>query len=430
VAQEAALLRKRVGCQMQELEGRHRPRERAQLAQIAERSPRTLRAWKKKPRGGRPGRPPHSLEESDRARRLVIAELRLQGWTASTNAIDVALKTRNVPTRLTRRWVREVKQAIADDKHAYIQEMRVRVLVLGPDVMTAIDTTHVCREDVPAPPTSSSPVEVLSLESSEESNSVLPSDATKHLQPPASRGQTTVSRGRIGGGSPWKAGCRAGRRRRGRAIQAVMAIDVATTLKLGFKIVHAPTGQDVIDVLIAIREKRGTFPLVLMSDNGPENVNADVGPFLEKNFIIHLRNLPRTPRHNPAAERSHREVKAEAELDMQTLDPGLDLVERVRISIGRAVDRLNNHRRRESRAWKTAAQVDIDLPRSYTVVARDDFYAVASAAMRMARDSPGSARQQRLAERWALYTIMEGFGLIKIFRGGIPITTLKAAGLT
>jgi transposase InsO family protein len=166
-----------------------------------------------------------------------------------------------------------------------------------------------------------------------------------------------------------------------------MAVDVATTLKLGFRIVHAPTGQDVISLLIAIRTERGTFPLVLMSDNGPENVNVDVEPFLEKHRIIHLRNLPRPPRHNPAVERSHREVKAEAEVDMQTLDPAIDLVERVRISIGRAVVRLNNHRRRESRQWKTAAQLDTDLPRPYAVVGRDVFYAVASAANRLLRRS-------------------------------------------
>jgi transposase InsO family protein len=353
----------------------------------------------------------------------VISELRIQGWTASTNAIDIALKTRNVPTRLTRIWVRAVKQAIDADRHAYVQDRRLHIEVLGPDVITAIDATHAARQPV---------VEVAAAPStsSGEPNSDLLSDANESVETPASRGEMTRSRRRARAGSPCRGACRATRRRRGRAIQAVMAVDVATTLKLGFKIVHAPKGQDVIDVLIAIREERGTFPLVLMSDNGPENVNADVEPFLEKNLIIHLRNLPRTPRHNPAVERSHREVKAEAKLDMLTLDPGLDLVERVRISIGSAVDRLNNHRRRESRGWKTAAQVDIDLPRSYTVVARDDFYAVASAAMRMARDSPGSARYRRLAERWALYTVMEGFGLIKIFRGGVPITALKAAGLT
>jgi transposase InsO family protein len=420
---QAASLRERIGLQMQELEGRQRPRERSQLAQVAKRSPRTLRTWKKKPRGERPGRPPHSLEKSDRARRLVIAELRLQGWTASTNAIDVALKLRNVPTRLTRTWVGAVKQAIAADKHAYMQEMRVRVLVLGPDVMTAIDATHVCREPV---------VEITPAlsESSGKTNGDLPSNANEGIETAASRSETTRSRGRAGAGSPCRGACRAARRRRGRAIQALMAIDVATTLKLGFKIVHAPTGRNVIDLLIAIRAERGTFPLVLMSDNGSENVNDDVEPFLEENRIIHLRNLPRTPRHNPAVERSHREVKAEARLDMQSLDPALDLVERVRISIGRAVHRLNHHRRRESREWKTAAQLDTDLPRPYTVVARDVFYAVASAAMRMARDSPGPARQQRLAERWALYTVMEAFGLIKLFRGGVPITALKAAGLT
>jgi transposase InsO family protein len=205
-----------------------------------------------------------------------------------------------------------------------------------------------------------------------------------------------------------------------------MAVDVATMLKLGLKVVHAPRGQDVVALLETIRALRGEYPLVVATDGGSENVNHEVAPFLERNKIIHLRNLPRTPQHNPWIERSNREVKAEAALEMAELDPALPLMERFTIGAGRAVARLNVERPRQSREWKTAAQLDNALPRAYHVVARDVFYAVASAAMRAARASPGSARQQRLAERWALFRVMEGFGLVKLFRGGVPITAVKA----
>ena len=210
-----------------------------------------------------------------------------------------------------------------------------------------------------------------------------------------------------------------------------MAVDVATMLKLGFKIVHAPTGQDVIDLLIAIRAEARHVPA---RPHDRQRLRER-----ERRRRGVPRGAPDHPSAQPAAVRRGTTPPSSGATGRSRPRPNSTCRASTLPSTSsngsgsasaRAVDRLNHHRRRESREWKTAAQLDIDLPRPYTVVARDVFYAVASAAMRMARDSPGSTRQQRLAERWALYTVMEGFGLIKLFRGGVPITALKAEGLT
>jgi transposase InsO family protein len=419
--QEAAT-RERIGLKLQKMKGRHRPRKRAHFADAAGRSLRTLRAWKKMPRGGRLGRPPHSLEKRRWSRLMVFAELATQGVTSSARLIDRALRPLGVPTILTREFVGEIKRSIRREARLQAKERRLHVEVLAADAITSLDGTHVVREPIAS--TAAAPAE----SPTKTSAACLYGDPAR--EPPAAQGEGRHPRGRRAGGAPCKGACRAARRRRGRAIQALMAVDVATMLKLPFKVVHAPTGKDVIDLLVAIRAERGVFPLVIATDNGSENVNHDVDPFLREHQIIHLRNLPRTPRHNPHVERSHREVKVEAELEIECLDLSIPLRDRVAISITRATARLNSERGRESRGWKTAAQLDIAMPRAYTVVARDVFYAAASAAMQAARDSPGSTRQQRLAERWALYAVMEAFGLIKLFRGGVPITALKPEGIT
>lgn len=402
--------------------GKH-PKLRANLAKNAGRTPRTIRNWRRNPQGGRPGRPPRPQVERDWARLMVFSELAAQRITASGRSIDRALRPLGVPSKLTFEYVAELKGKHAREARKHAKGRRLHVEVLAADAITSLDGTHVGREPVASP--AAAPTE-----SSEAASAAPGPDGDQSRETPAPQGEGRHPRGRRAVGSPCMGACRAARRRRGRAIQALMAVDVATMLKLPFKVVHAPTGKDVIDLLVAIRAERGVFPLVIATDNGSENVNEDVDPFLKEHQIIHLRNLPRTPRHNPHVERSHREVKAEAALEIECLDLSIPLRVRVAMSITRATARLNSERARESRNWKTAAQLDTAMPRAYTVVARDVFYAAASAAMQAARDSPGSTRQQRLAERWALYAVMEGFGLIKLFRGGVPITALKAEGIT
>jgi transposase InsO family protein len=421
MGEATALMRERIGMAAQRLGSHKCPKERAELAEVAGRTPRTIRYWKKNPRGGRPGRPPRSVDERAWARLMVFSELAAQKITASASSIDRALRPLGVARRLTFEFVPEFKEAAAREAREEAAARRLHVEVCATDAIASVDGTHAGRE-----PVTEAPEETAASESPEKMSVASSSECLKGIEPPASRGERRRSRGRAGIGSPCKGARRAAHRRRGRAVQALMAVDVATMLKLGFKVVHASCGQDVIDLLIAIRAERGDYPLAISTDNGSENVNDDVETFLEEHRIIHLRNLPRTPRHNPWIERNNREVKAEAKIEMADLDPAIPLIERVAIGIDRAAARLNAERPRQSRGWKTAAQLDNAIPRAYDLVARDVFYAVARAAMQAARASPGSVRQQRLAERWALFRVMEDFGLVKLFRGGVPITAAKA----
>jgi transposase InsO family protein len=348
----------------------------------------------------------------------VLGELRIQGFTAHGRAIERGLAGRDVPKRLIRDSVREIKRTMERDAHAYREERMTRIEVLHSGTVTAIDTTHVAREPVDeqgAP-------QAGSTDFPQETTSEARREGREGAETPGPRGEREASREQSVAETAGKA--------RGRAIQALIAVDVATTFKLAFKIVRAPCGQDVIDMLVAIKEARGSFPFVLVSDNGTENVNAEVKAFLEQHQIVHLRNAPHTPRHNPSVERAHREVKAEAVLDLAVMDTAVPLFERIRASIGQAVNRLNTARLRESRGWKTAAQLDTELRAPYAVVDRNAFYAVACSAARAARSIPGSARDQRLAERWATLRVMEAFGLVKLFRGGVPITAIEAERVT
>ncbi len=352
---------------------------------------------------------------------MVFSELAAQKITASASSIDRVLRPLGVARRLTFEYVAAFKRSAAREAAEARAARRLHVEVCASDAIASLDGTHAGRESAEA---AAEPVP--SSQSPGKPDAALLCEGLKGVATAAPRGEGRPPRARSGAGSPCKGASRAARRRRGRAIQLLMAVDVASILKLPFKVVHASRGQDVIDVLNAIKAERGEYPFVVATDNGSENVNDDVALFLEENEIIHLRNVPHTPRHNPWVERSHREVKAEAALEMADLDPGLPLITRIAIGARRATARLNEERPRSSRGWKTAIQLDKALPHAYDVVARDVFYPVARAAMQAGKAAHRSTRAQRLAERWALFRVMEDFGLVKLFRGGVPITAVKA----
>src|SRR4030095_2775494 len=81
-------------------------------------------------------------------------------------------------------------------------------------------------------------------------------------------------------------------------------------LAVGYSI----TGERVVALLQHAAFRQGFLPLVVASDNGSENCNADMENFLERHHIIALWNEPHTPQHNPWSERGIRELKADAEL--------------------------------------------------------------------------------------------------------------------
>ncbi|MBC8406277.1 MAG: DDE-type integrase/transposase/recombinase [Planctomycetes bacterium] len=211
-------------------------------------------------------------------------------------------------------------------------------------------------------------------------------------------------------------GLQAGRERRAK-VTAEIAKDLATLGYTGLKVCGAAKGKDVLFLLMEAKRKRGHLPLVLSVDNGSENVNRLVLDYLKKERVVVLRNLPRTPQHNGAAERAVREVRKycglRAENQVQVKEVEKRMREKLKL--------LNETLPRGSRGWKTSNELARALQAGYDVVDRDCFYQAACNAQQEAVLGLKGARAVRLAERMAIMQTLVRFGLAEITRGGVPI---------
>ena len=72
---------------------------------------------------------------------------------------------------------------------------------------------------------------------------------------------------------------------------------------LGLSIGPPAQGLYVTRLLEQVAEQRGGCPFVIQADNGSENKNPEVAACLERARVIVLWHEPRTPQHNPRAER-------------------------------------------------------------------------------------------------------------------------------
>jgi hypothetical protein len=211
-----------------------------------------------------------------------------------------------------------------------------------------------------------------------------------------------------------------GRDATGTPVQAEVLRDAATTELVATAAVAAPTASDVIAALERARDERGVHPLVFQSDGGPENIAAEVADYLRAHRIIHLRNLPHTPQHNAGTERSHRELKAALDLDpTRPLPPATDPSWGPRLDT--ACRTLNHHLPRQSRHWMTATAYAATLACWYHLTLRDRFYQATCSAIQEALRGLEDPRARRKAEREAILSTMERFGLIKRTRGDAPL---------
>jgi hypothetical protein len=88
------------------------------------------------------------------------------------------------------------------------------------------------------------------------------------------------------------------------------------------------------------RRETGEAPLVLASDNGPENKGA-LERWCQRHGVTRLWNLPRTPEHNPWIEHGHGELKGACGLGKgAVLDSHVDAARR----LAGAAERLDRHR--------------------------------------------------------------------------------------
>lgn len=176
----------------------------------------------------------------------------------------------------------------------------------------------------------------------------------------------------------------------------------------------AVTEEDVIALLEQGRAERGTLPLALQRDNGGAYRGGKLARYLAKNRVVVLRSRPRTPTDNGATERAVRDVKGESGLGR-----GVELssVEEAQARLEAAREVLDGGLLRGSRGYRTARELDGEMPGWYPRVDRETFYAECCAAIGEAVLGASGARAVRVAEREAILRTLEAFGLIRRTRG-------------
>ncbi len=208
-------------------------------------------------------------------------------------------------------------------------------------------------------------------------------------------------------------GAQIGRRSDGTAIESQIVKDRGSLITVGLTTGKPAQGRDVVGLLSRLKAARG-LPLVLGSDNGSAYVCEETQAYLKNEKVIHLPSLPRTPQHNGSAEVGIGEIKRCAQLKAAWITTAA-------AAHAKAVNAalvLNNNRLRQSKGFKTGAQLDETLVVSYHQVERGQFYEECSRRIEEAQLGISSWREKRMAKRDAIFETMERYGLVRRHGGG------------
>jgi len=218
-----------------------------------------------------------------------------------------------------------------------------------------------------------------------------------------------------------------GRDAGGGEVQAEALRDVASTRTLALSIGAPATSAEVIALLEQALVARGGAPLVWLTDNGSPYCSAALTAWCTEHDVVHLRTLPYTPEHNAACEHGHGELKREAELGKGTrIDSLVDAAH----ALAAARERLDGHRLRASRGWKTAVEADRAAPHWSERVDRKAFLEAISCALADPVLHSLSGRARRRAEREAVLGTLERCHVLSRTRAGAPIPLSIAARIT
>jgi transposase InsO family protein len=161
------------------------------------------------------------------------------------------------------------------------------------------------------------------------------------------------------------------------------------------------SSRNTLGILENLKQKN-TLPLVICTDNGSPFCSQEVENFLDKNYIVHLKNLPRVPQHNGSCENAVREFKEQ-------------LIENLSAEV--ALKKLNECRKRQSLNWQTSVEFTQSNYKPYSEEERMKFYDNAKDKIKNAVFGIKSARDKRKIEREEILKTMEAFSLITITRG-------------
>jgi transposase InsO family protein len=211
-----------------------------------------------------------------------------------------------------------------------------------------------------------------------------------------------------------------GRQADGTKIETQLIKDRGPIVTVGISTGGPTRARDSVGLLAALKQERG-LPLVLGTDNGAPFTAQEVETYLEREQVIHLKSLAYTPEHNGAAEALVGETRRGSQLSPATQIE----IEAAHARVVRTNLRLNKNRIRMSKGLKTGAELDETLPVGYHQVDRAQFYQECKMRMEEAKLRVQGQRARRMAEREAILSTLERFGLVKRYQGGSQ-TTKKA----
>jgi len=171
--------------------------------------------------------------------------------------------------------------------------------------------------------------------------------------------------------------------------------------------------NETIKFLSNLKDEK-SLPLVLCSDNGSQICNKEVGDFLNTNYIIHLKNLPRVPQHNGACEIAVREFK---DVFVENFD--IEKTEKI----------LNENRLRASLNYRTCDEFEKTQNHEISLKMRIEFFNKTTENIKMATSGISNAKIKRKVERSTILKTLEDFDLITITKGHHPASS-KAEVIT
>ena len=201
------------------------------------------------------------------------------------------------------------------------------------------------------------------------------------------------------------------------AVQAEVIKDRAT---LGFESLSVGPQANATEILAMLEKckKEHGLPLVWATDNGSAYKDEVVENFLKQEQIVHLLSRPRLPQDNAPAEKGIRELK-----EVAGLGKGVKLTSLMEAAgkLAYSWEILDQCRLRGTKGYRTAQELEDQLPSWRGKVERGVFFEQACEAMEKGVKGGGTAREKRQAERQAVYATLEKFQLVERTRGGKPL---------
>lgn len=199
-----------------------------------------------------------------------------------------------------------------------------------------------------------------------------------------------------------------------KAIESQIIKDRGSKKIIGAMTGKAATGYEVVKTLEELKEQRG-LPLVWMTDNGAAYCNKEVREFVEKEKIIHVRSLPRTPQHNGAAEVMMKEIKTDCMLGKKTV---LVCEKEAHERLVNSIIKINTNRRRQSLMFKSSSEIDDEMRVNVLKVDRALLFDEYKDELKEIVNEP-SARKKRMKEREMVMCLLEKHEMIKRKRSGL-----------